>query len=97
MADAGFECNASKDLLNYEKHGVRFEVARAAFLDPQRIIAIDEKHSIRELRHYCIGRVQSSILTVRFTYRKQIIRIFGAGYWRQGKVLYEKINNIQAK
>jgi len=25
-----------------------------------------------------------------YTYRKKIIRIFGAGYWRQGKAIYEK-------
>jgi hypothetical protein len=27
---------------------------------------------------------------VRFTYRKGIIRISGAGYWRKGKKIYEK-------
>ncbi|MEI6747001.1 MAG: hypothetical protein WCL34_13640 [Methylococcaceae bacterium] len=37
----------------------------------------------------------SSILTVRFTYRHNRIRIIGAGYWRKGKKIYEKENNLQ--
>jgi hypothetical protein len=33
-------------------------------------------------------------LTVRFTYRRGLIRIFGAGYWRKGKQIYERENQI---
>jgi predicted RNA binding protein YcfA (HicA-like mRNA interferase family) len=33
---------------------------------------------------------RDGILTVRFTYRKNKIRIIGAGYWRKGKEIYEK-------
>lgn len=29
-------------------------------------------------------------MTVRFTYRNNKIRIIGAGYWRQGKKVYEE-------
>lgn len=36
----------------------------------------------------------SGILTVRFTYRGSVIRIFGAGYWRKGKAIYEHENQI---
>lgn len=31
-------------------------------------------------------------MTVRFTYREGRIRIFGAGYWRKGKSVYEQPN-----
>jgi hypothetical protein len=31
-------------------------------------------------------------MTVRFTYREARIRIFGAGYWRKGKRIYEQQN-----
>jgi hypothetical protein len=31
-------------------------------------------------------------MTVRFTYRAGVIRIFGAGYWRKGKKIYEREN-----
>ena len=41
-----------------------------------------------------IGRVGDGIVTVRFTYRKNIIRLFGAGYWRKGKAVYEKESKI---
>ena len=33
-------------------------------------------------------------MTVRFTYREGVIRIFGAGYWRKGKQIYERKNKI---
>ena len=31
-------------------------------------------------------------MTVRFTWRSRKIRIFGAGFWRKGKTIYEKAN-----
>jgi len=37
-------------------------------------------------------------MTVRFTYRRNKIRIFGTGYWRKGKKIYErKIKSLAAK
>jgi uncharacterized DUF497 family protein len=63
-----------------------------AFLDPCRAIAEDVKHSSEDDRFYCIGRVGEDILTVRFTYRGNIIRIYGAGYWRKGSTIYEEQN-----
>jgi uncharacterized DUF497 family protein len=65
-----------------------------AFADPQRVILSDEEHSADESRYYCVGRVGGGILTVRFTYRNNVIRIFGAGYWRKGKKLYEEQNHL---
>src|SRR2546422_2363849 len=47
-------------------------------------------HSSREKRYYCFGWVEGGVLTVRFTYRGDVIRIFGAGYWRKGKRIYEQ-------
>ena len=65
------------------------------FLDEKRIILEDQSHSDEEQRYYCLGKVAEGILTVRFTYRNNIIRIIGAGYWRKGKKIYEKENDIQ--
>ena len=59
-----------------------------------RIIAKDESHSQSEERFYCFGKVDGGILTVRFTYRTSVIRIIGAGYWRKGKAIYERENQI---
>ena len=89
-----FEWDAAKDKLNQEKHGVSFALAQLAFLDRERVILEDLDHSSTEKRYYCIGSVGSGIMTVRFTYRENIIRIIGAGYWRKGKKIYERENKI---
>lgn len=89
-----FEWDADKDILNRRKHGVPFSVAQRVFLDPQIVIAEDQDHSHEEGRFYAIGRVGAGILTVRFTYRGEVIRIIGAGYWRKGRRLYETQNRL---
>ncbi|SJM94001.1 conserved hypothetical protein [Crenothrix polyspora] len=63
-------------------------------LTPFRIIAKDESHSQAEERFYCFGALEEGILTVRFTYRSSVIRIIGAGYWRKGKAIYERENQV---
>ena len=94
MAKARFERDAKKDQENQDKHGVAFAVAQFAFADPNRVIAEDLSHSSKEKRHYCFGLVEGGVLTVRFTYRGDVLRIFGAGYWRKGKQVYERENKI---
>ncbi len=84
-----FEWDESKDVENQEKHGVSFGSAQHAFSDPRRVIAKDLTHSALEERFYCYGKVGGGIMTVRFTYRKDKVRIIGAGYWRKGKKIYE--------
>ncbi len=92
MAKTRFEWDEDKNRENKEKHGVSFEFAQYAFVDPNRIIAEDLKHSHREKRYYCFGKVEEAIITVRFAYRKDVIRIIGAGHWRKGEKIYEKQN-----
>ena len=87
-----FEWNEAKDQLNRAKHGVSFALAQAAFFDPRRVIAEDLEHSGGERRYFCFGEVAGGVMTVRFTYRAGSIRIFGAGYWRKGKKIYEQQN-----
>lgn len=94
MSNAGFEWDKNKDAENQLKHGVAFSLAQYAFADPKRVIAEDVAHSLEEKRYYCFGKVGGGVLTVRFTYRNGVIRIFGAGYWRKGKALYESQNQI---
>ncbi|OGP59755.1 MAG: hypothetical protein A2V67_03135 [Deltaproteobacteria bacterium RBG_13_61_14] len=89
-----FEWDEKKDAANRRKHGVAFALAQMAFLDPRRVIARDLKHSGAEPRYYCLGEVEGGILTVRFTYREDVIRIIGAGYWRKGREVYEKENSL---
>ena len=94
MNRTSFEWDSAKDRQNQQKHGIAFVVAQVAFADPMRVILADDEHSTEEDRFYCLGQVGGGILTVRFTYRNQIIRIIGAGYWRKGKKIYEKQNNL---
>jgi uncharacterized protein len=89
-----FDWDKNKNKINQEKHNVSFEFAKKAFFDPDRMIVEDLEHSKEEERFFCIGKVDDAILTVRFTYRNNIIRIFGAGYWRKGRKRYEKENQI---
>ena len=91
-AEASSEWDNAKDRLNRAKHGVSFTQAQAAFFDPRRVIAEDLEHSGGEPRYFCFGSVAGGVLTVRFTYRAGRIRIFGAGYWRKGKRIYEQQN-----
>ncbi len=96
MSEPNFEWDEAKNLENQQKHGVSFYEAQHAFLDSKRIIAKDITHSQEEPRYYCFGlnEENNGILTVRFTYRSGRIRIFGAGYWRKGKKVYEQTNSI---
>ena len=96
MHDSNFEWDEEKNLENERKHGVTFYEAQQAFLDEKRIIAEDTVHSQQETRYSCFGKNHegSGILTVRFTYRLNLIRIIGAGYWRKGKKIYEQNNSI---
>lgn len=95
MTGSHFEWDEQKDLANQAKHGVSFQLAQHAFSDPHRIIAKDVEHSQGEERFYCFAIVNGGVLTVRFTYRDKIIRIFGPGYWRQGKAVYEQENKVR--
>ena len=88
-----FEWDNKKNSANFKKHGISFEKAQDAFDDPERIIALDLDHSTKnETRYFCFAKLDNEILTIRFTYRKDTIRIFGAGYWRKGKKAYEQKN-----
>lgn len=95
MTKVKFEWDDDKDAQNQSKHQVSFREAQMAFTDPHRVIARDLDHSQAEERFYCFGQADGGVLTVRFTYRRKVIRIIGAGYWRKGKAVYEKENRLQ--
>ncbi len=97
MAKVRFEWDPAKDQENQKKHGVSFAKAQFAFADPSRVIAEDLSNSSREKRYYCFGWIEGGVLMVRFTYREDVIRIFGAGYWRRRKGTYERENPIHRR
>lgn len=94
--EATFEWDSRKDRTNQSRHGVSFATAQAAFFDPNRVIAEDLTHSVAENSTSALVEC-GGILTVRFTYRGGIIRIFGAGYWRKGKRIYEQTHHLQGR
>lgn len=94
MSKSTFDWDALKNRENIEKHGVSFSNAQRAFADPKRVIAEDTDHSQREMRYFCFGKVDGGVLTVRFTWRTGVIRIIGAGYWRKGRRIYERENQV---
>ena len=92
-----FEWDSSKDKLNQKKHGVSFSPDQLAFLDHDRVILEDPEHRDDEKLYYCLGRVAVGMMTVRFTYRNNKIRIIGAGYWPRRKKIDERENKIQGR
>lgn len=94
MARTRFDWHPDKDDEYLRKHGGSFSRAQYAFADPQRVIAKDVTHSQDEEPFYCFGEVDGGVLTVPVTYRASLVRIIGAGYWRKGKAIYERENQI---
>ena len=80
-----FEWDPAKDAENQRKHDVAFVDAQVAFLDPARVIARDLSHSQGEPRFYCFGQTGAGVLTVRFTYRGDVIRNYRRGILAPGK------------
>jgi len=95
MKHSDFDWDEAKNLLNQQKHGVRFEDAQYAFGDPNRVILEDVLHSQTEKRFHCFGQMGNDVLTVRFTYRAKKIRIIGAAYWRKGRKIYAQENSAR--
>ncbi|EKD28870.1 MAG: hypothetical protein ACD_79C00182G0015 [uncultured bacterium] len=86
-----FEWDETKNQINIKQHQISFKEAIKAFLDPNRKIRLNEKHSEKEMRYFCLGKVDNRIMTVRFVVRNKKVRIIGAGYWREGRRTYEEL------
>jgi uncharacterized DUF497 family protein len=86
-----FSWDRAKERLNVARHGVDFTTAQRAFADPRALVLFDQAHSDRrELRWWLLGRVDGRILHVRYTHRPGgVIRLIGAGYWRNSRDTYE--------
>lgn len=90
MTNIRFEWNVRKELENIRKHGFSFDEAIEVFADHYVLHVEDSKHSSEEDRYYAVGRTrQGVILTVRYTLRGHVIRIFGAAKWRKWEEHYE--------
>lgn len=70
MEDLIFEWDENKNQANIRKHGIDFEYAKFAFLDPYRKTFYDENHSYDEERYYVLGLVDV-VLYVVYTIREE--------------------------
>ena len=86
-----FIWDQAKERANVARHGVDFTEAQQAFADSQALVLFDAAHSDRrELRWWLLGKVGARVLHVRYTHRPGgLIRLIGAGYWREGRDYYE--------
>jgi uncharacterized DUF497 family protein len=86
-----FSWDRAKERDNLARHGVDFTTAQRAFAEPKALVLFDEAHSDRrELRWWLLGKVDGRVMLVRYTHRPNgVIRLIGAGYWRQGRDHYE--------
>lgn len=74
-----FEWDPAKAEANEKKHGVSFDEACTAFLDPLHVVVVDPRHSQREERFTLFGRSATGrIVAVMHTERAERIRLISA-------------------
>lgn len=77
--DVVFEWDPRKARLNLTRHGVTFEEATRAFVDPLAKIFEDVGHSAAERREILIGHSEPGrLLVVCFVERPTAVRLFSA-------------------
>jgi uncharacterized protein len=79
LEDLEFEWNPSKAQSNYRKHGITFEAAAEAFLDPFHVVG--DASANQEQRDFAIGHTLSDdLLIVIHVERRERIRIISARF-----------------
>jgi len=73
-----FIWNRLKAEASFKKHGIAFEDATEVFDDPFFVEEYDEENSINEERYNIVGFVKGKHITVSFTIRDNLTRIFSA-------------------
>ncbi|MEK7517670.1 MAG: BrnT family toxin [Patescibacteria group bacterium] len=75
----GFEWDKGNIDKSYQKHGITPNEAEEVFLDNNKLLLEDFKHSQKEERFEAIGKIaKGNILFLAFTVRKYKIRIISA-------------------
>lgn len=73
-----FEWDEDKSNACFAERGFDFAYAAQAFLDPDRLIRADLRHSYGEDRFQLIGRIGDRAFVLAYTPRAQAIRIISA-------------------
>jgi uncharacterized DUF497 family protein len=91
-----FEWDASKEVINIQKHKITFLESVETFFDPSSIQLVDKTHSQSEKRYFWIGKAKNGrILTTWFTERNEHIRIIGSAEFRKFKKVYDETAKIK--
>ena len=77
MDELQFEWDEDKATENLAKHGVSFLTAAEIFAN-EIIERIDDREDYGELRFIALGRVETDIYRVAYTWRGEVIRIITA-------------------
>ncbi len=75
---ADFEWDDAKAHANAAKHGVRFEVAIAAFFDVRHVVIDTARPENGEERHKVVGTIQGRTFTVVFVISGDVCRVISA-------------------
>lgn len=78
MIDCRFEWDAVKAARNFRDHGVMFDQAAKAMIDPFAIEVIDDREAYDEERINLMGMCDGVLLHVTYTERGERIRIISA-------------------
>jgi uncharacterized protein len=73
-----FEWDTRKAARNVAKHGVPFEYATRAFLDPRRLDIEDYRRDYGEQRRFTLGRIDGRVFAIAYTPRGGMIRVISA-------------------
>ena len=81
-----FEWNESKSEACYAEPGFDFAYAVRVFLDPDRLVAADDRFDYGEPRHRVLGRIEGRIFVVVYTPRGKRFRVISARKANQREV-----------
>jgi hypothetical protein len=78
MKAGDFEWDSRKASANFAKHGISFDMARAAFKDVFAVEGLDDREDYGEERFTIIGMASSTLLYVTYTMRGTRVRLISA-------------------
>ena len=75
----GFDWDQGNVNKNWIKHKVSIDECEMLFItDTDIVILDDQKHSIKEIRHSALGKINNRYLFISFTVRDNKIRVISA-------------------
>lgn len=85
-----FEWDDAKSETCFQERGFDFAYAARAFMDPNRLIQADTRHSHGEKRYQLMGRIEQRLFVVVYTPRQDALRIISARKANQREVQHHE-------